>query len=180
VRLGNDFGGLNVNDSFGGIGLFDGTGGGGTERFLIGQNFQQDNWGVTVVGAGSANSTDGTQTLSANEFVTRLLLGVIDQGANTIKLYVDPNFSLTEAANAGNLKLTFNYGAVADTFQQVRLRGGNANNGNTWQFDNLNITQTSPFAAAAAIPEPSTILLWVVGLVGLGFFWNRQRVARAF
>jgi PEP-CTERM motif len=168
VSVGNGNGPVNTTGSFGGLGIFSGT----NELFLIGERFQQPTWGLQVNNL-TLNGMSGDSAVSLGNFTTTLLLAKIDQAANTISLFVNPDFSQTEASNTAAVSL--NYGTLPDSFDTVRLRAGNANTGNVWQFDNVNVTNISPFA----VPEPSTLaLLTGPALLGAWFSIRRRRVSQ--
>ena len=146
-----------LSNGFGGIGLYEG----GAEKFLIGQSFSGTNWSIASnIGTTGGN---GTSNDPIGDFDVALLVGKLDQAANTFDLYVNPDFGQTEADNTVDASFTFDAGAD-DDFDTVRLRGGS--NDNTYQFDNLNITGDSPFTP---IPEPVTALggITMLGLVAL-------------
>jgi hypothetical protein len=161
-------GGANNNNSYGGVGLYSGT----TEQFLIGERFGSGNWGATAAGnLGGAGNDSG---VAIGSFSTTLLLAKINQQANTLSLYVNPNFSLTEAQNTAAFTVT--YGTGNDAIDTVRLRGGNQNNQNTWQWDNLNISTDSPFTP---VPEPVNVALVVFGsLIGITVGVRKLRLMR--
>lgn len=157
-------GGDNAN-SFGGVGLYSGT----TEQFLIGERFGSGNWGATAAGNLGGSGTDST--VAIGNFTTTLLLAKINQQANTLSLFVNPNFALTEGQNSA--AFTINYNSNSDSIDNIRLRGGNDNNGLIWQWDNLNVSLDSPFSA---VPEPTTIALGIFGFIGgVGGVWRWQR-----
>lgn len=153
VAVGNS-GTLNTSSSFGGIDLYEGS----TEKLLIGERFGQSDWGATTSSA--LGSSGNNSTVSLGNYTTALIVGKLDQSANQFTFWVNPDFSKTESLNAPAFSLSWNSGDDDDV-DTIRLRGGNANNGNTWQFDNINMTQISPFA----VPEPSTLA--IAGLSGL-------------
>ena len=161
-------GGVNTTGSFGGFGIYSG----GSELFLIGERFELGVWGIQVNGT-NLNGTSGDSTVSLGNFTTTLLVAAIDQAANTISLFVNPDFSQTIAANSA--AFTLNYGGNNDSFDTIRLRAGNENTGNTWQYDNINVTDVSPFAA---VPEPSSLsLLAGPAILGAWFYVRRRRRA---
>jgi glycosidase len=133
-------GNFSTANSYGGIGLFNGT----TEKFLIGQRWQAANWGATA--SGNLNGVGADSSTNIGNYVTALLCAKIDFSARTLTLWVNPNFNKTEACSATSA--SFNFGNNDASFNVVRLRAGNANNGNKWQFDNINLTTGSPFAAS--------------------------------
>ncbi len=155
VAVGGASGGsFSTASSFGGIGLFNGT----TEKFLIGQRWQAGYWGATA--ASSLNGAGADSSSSIGTFATTLLCAKIDFNARMLTLWVNPNFNQGEACAAASA--SFNFGNNDASFNTVRLRAGNANNGNKWQFDNIHLTTVSPFAPAgptADVSGSSTICL---------------------
>jgi hypothetical protein len=136
VAVGN----FSTANSYGGIGLFNGT----TEKFLIGERWQAANWGATA--SGNLNGVGADSSTNIGPFTTALLCAKIDFTSRTLTLWVNPNFNKTEACSASSA--SFNFGNSEASFNVVRLRAGNANNGNKWQFDNINLTTGPPFAAS--------------------------------
>jgi hypothetical protein len=157
-------GGFQPANSFGGIGLYGGT----TEKFLIGQRFGESDWGVTSANLNGAGQNSST---AIGNFTTALLLVRIDQVNNDLTFWVNPDFSLLESDPANNPAFTFNYGSNNDDIDTLHIRGGNTDNGNIYQFDNLNISGANPFA----IPEPSSMAFVALGVLGL---WGLRRRAR--
>jgi len=102
------------------------------------------NWGATASGNLNGTGADGSTSIGA--FTTTLVCAKIDFPARTLTLWVNPNFNQTESCCASSA--WFNFGNNDASFNVVRLRAGNANNGNKWQFDNINLTTVSPFAAS--------------------------------
>lgn len=145
-------GSFSTADSYGGIGLYNGT----TEKFLIGQQWQSAYWGATA--SGNLNGAGANSATSIGGFATTLVCARIDFTARTLTLWVNPNFNQTESCCASSA--SFNFGGNDASFNVVRLRAGNANNGNKWQFDNINLTTVSPFAAfgpTASVSGSTTI-----------------------
>ncbi len=118
-------GGVTTTGSFGGFVIYRG----GSELFLIGERFELGVWGIQVNGT-NLNGTSGDSTVSLGNFTTTLLVAAIDQAANTISLFVNPDFSQSIEANSA--AFTLNYGGNNDAFDTIRLRAGNENTGNTW------------------------------------------------
>jgi hypothetical protein len=147
-------GSFSTASSYGGIGLYNGM----TEKFLIGERWQAANWGATA--SGNLNGAGADSSTSIGTFTTALLCARIDFTARTLTLWVNPNFNQTESCSTTSA--SFNFGNNDASFNVVRLRAGNANNGNKWQFDNINITTVSPFAASgptANVSGSTTICL---------------------
>lgn len=157
VAVGN----FNSANSYGGIDLYQGS----TEKLLIGERYGQGFWGAT---AGSALGSAGqNSSVAIGNFQTTLIVGELNQQSDTFTFWVNPDFNQTLAQNTPAFSLSLTGDATVDT---IRLRGGNANDGNTWQFDNINVSTISPFA----VPEPSTLA--ICGLSGLAtFFMIRRR-----
>lgn len=133
-------GSFSSTSSYGGIGLYNGS----TEKFLIGERYQATTWGATA--SGNLNSAGADSSTNIGTFTTALLCAKIDFTARTLTLWVNPNFNKTEPCSASSA--SFNFGNNDASFNVVRLRAGNANNGDKWQFDNVNLTTLSPFAAS--------------------------------
>jgi len=147
-------GNFSTANSYGGIGLYNGT----TEKFLIGQRWQAANWGATA--SGSLNGAGADSSTAIGTFTTTLLCARIDFVTRNLTLWVNPNFSQTESCSTSSA--SFNFGSNDASFNVVRLRAGNANNGNMWQFDNVHLTTVSPFAASgptANVSGSTTICL---------------------
>jgi hypothetical protein len=156
VAVGGASGGnFSANNSYGGIGLY----AGGTEQFLVGERYQSGNWGATA--SGNLNGSGQDSSVAIQTFTTTLLLAEINQQTDTLTFWVNPDFNLTAAQNTPAFSV--NFGTGDSTIDTIRLRGGSTNDGNKWQFDNINVTQVAPFA----VPEPSGASLIVVGLAGL-------------
>jgi len=151
---GADGGSFATANSYGGIGLYHGT----TEKFLIGEQWQTAYWGATA--SGSLNGAGANSSVAIGTFAPALLCARIDFTARTLTLWVNPNFNQTEACCAPSA--SFNFGSNDASFNVVRLRAGNANNGNKWQFDNVHLSTESPFAAlgpTATVSGSTTICL---------------------
>ena len=144
--------------SFGGIGLYLG----GTEKFLLGQAFSGTNFALSATNVGDV-SGNGTSDAPIGDFDVALLVGKLDLTNNSLSLFVNPDLSQSEADNTVDSSITFSGSGAVDT---VRLRGGS--NDNTFQYDNLNITNTSPFGGGGVIPEPAGAALLVGGLALAG------------
>ena len=132
---------------------------GNTEKFLIGEQYQSGNWGATATP--NLNNAGQDSSVPIQTFTTTLLVGKINQQADTLTLWVNPDFNLTEAQNTPAASI--NFGANDSTIDSLRLRGGNANTGDKWQFDNINVTGLTPFV----VPEPSAVSLSAAGLAAL-------------
>ena len=141
VAVGNAFvPDVNMRDSFGGFGLFEG----GNEKLLIGQPYEAGVWGVASAMSGGDTHLS-LRSIGSNEGV--LLVAKIDQTANLIQVWVDPPLSSASEYDGAH-DIEFSYGSgVDDDFDRIRIRGGNYNTGNVWQFDNLQVTGDSPFCA---------------------------------
>jgi len=137
-------GGISISDSFGGIGLYGASG--TSEKFLIGQRFGQSFWGATSNGT-NLNGAASNSSTSIGNFTATSIAVKLNQQANTLDFYVNADFRKTRQQNPA--AFTLNYGINNDDVDQIRLRGGNFANGNTWQFDNVNISQTNPYSVSS-------------------------------
>jgi len=146
IALGKD-GGADTTNSFGGIGLFEG----GTEKFLIGQRFGATNWGATASGDLGGDGNDSS--VAIGNFSTALLVAKVDQVSNQLTFWVNPDFAQAEGDNVAAFTLSWD-GSDDDDIDTLRLRGGDANTGNKWQFDNVEVTLASPFFV---IPSPTAL-----------------------
>lgn len=145
-------GGFVTTDSYGGIGLYEG----GTEKFLIGQRYQESNWGATA--SGNLNGQGASSSTAIGNFSAKLFVAKLDQVANELTLWIEPDLTLLESQNTP--ALTLSYGGNDDDVDSIRLRAGNGGTGNKWQWDNLNVTGSTPFQ----IPEPASVALFGAGL----------------
>lgn len=143
---------FNTANSYGGIGLFNGGG----EFFLIGQTYQSANWGFATTIGGGSNGDTGVAIQSG---VTALIVARLNQVTGTMSMWVNPNLAGPETAP--NATAFVGLGATVDT---VALRGGLANNGNNWQFDNLHVERGSPFN----VPTPGAAALLGLGTLAAG------------
>ncbi|MFM2297688.1 MAG: hypothetical protein RL117_1395 [Verrucomicrobiota bacterium] len=80
---------------------------------------------------------------------------------DNITVWLNPNLSLTEAAQSASLTTSFSADA---NFDRIYLREG-GNNGSGWTFSNIAIAES--FSEIAAVPEPSAALLGGVGMLAL-------------
>lgn len=123
---------------------------GAISDLLIGHGSGSANWGISV-GATAANSSVPTTTQS-------LLVVRIDAvaGADTATLWVNPDLSLTESGNvsAGQIT-TIDFGAFSRVILQASATSLAANVNNDFVFDELRISDVSPFA----VPEPASAML---------------------
>jgi hypothetical protein len=137
-----------IAESFGGIGLFEN----GSEKGLIG-NF----WpGVAVDAWGAGPHPD--QGEIAGELVTTLSDVVVYISGTETKLWVN--------GNPLNLGTPEAIGSGVGQFNQILLRCGTNNNGETWQFDNLVVGETAA-DIGVVVPEPVTMAFLGFGALAL-------------
>jgi len=83
--------------------------------------------------------------------------------ADTITVWLNPNFSQTEAAQNTALKTSFTADA---SFDRLYLReGGMPGTGDGWSFSNVAIADS--FASIGSVPEPSAALIGGLGMLAL-------------
>jgi hypothetical protein len=121
---------------FGGLHFFNGN----NERLLIGNNWGSINWSYDAANWGSGNISDFP--IVVGEWHTLVVKTVfVADGADNVSVWLDPNLSLTESAQA-NAPL----GLLADaSFDNIHIRAGNGSAAAT--YSNIMISATSPFAA---------------------------------
>jgi len=95
----------------------------------------------------------------------------IDQVAEEAFFYVNPNLAALESANTATLTST-SFGVLTNDIDIVQFRGGGGNpNTLAWSDIALYTGSDTPFA----IPEPGSLALLGLGLVGLSVFFLRRR-----
>jgi len=114
-----------------------------------------------------------TDLAAAESFLTVLK---IDQTTGDYSFFADPDLSMLEGDNTPLFSRT---GGVTGTIDGVQFRGGNAGN-DSGQVDYTGFAvytgSDTPFAlppSTEAIPEPSTFVIWALGLIGL-IGWRRR------
>jgi hypothetical protein len=121
-------------------------------------------FGTANVDLNSANPEQNVtyQEVRSTDTTTIVIRVDFNSGANdNITVWLNPNLSVSEAAQ--NAALTTYFTANAD-FDTIYLReGGNAGDG--WTFSNFGIAET--FSEIAAIPEPSAALIGGLGMLCL-------------
>ncbi len=163
---------MNTENYFAGLSFYDG----GAENLGVGNG-----WVPYAYSAFSGGLPGGTldlksatpesgrtyQDIRSTDTTTIVIrVGFNSLANDNITVWLNPNFSLTEAAQSASL--TTNFFANA-TFNNIYLREGDdgklVNNAAGWNFSNIAIAET--FSEIAAVPEPSAALLGSLGLIGL-------------
>ncbi len=157
---------------------------GGAERLGIGNAWAAYAYSAFNAAGGaspdlnSANPETGQsyQLVRATDVTTVVFrVDYVNGGDDNVTVWLNPNLSLTEAAQNPLLKTTF---TANSTFNEIHLREGGGTAGSiagSWSYSNIAIaslgTDTGFFAP---VPEPATAgLLGLVG--GLGFIRRRRR-----
>ena len=156
---------------------------GGAERLGIGNA-----WGAYAYSAfnaaggatpdlNSANPEAGQsyQLVRAADVTTIVFkVDYVNGGNDNVTVWLNPNLSLTEAAQSPTLRTTFTADA---TFTEIHLREGGGTAGSvagSWPFSNIAIaTSGTDLGFFAPVPEPGTAAL--VGLFGPAFALRRRR-----
>jgi hypothetical protein len=160
----------NTTESYyAGMSFFDG----GNEHLGIGNGW--DPWAYSAFSGGlpggnldlkSATPDPGQtfQQVRSTDITTFVIRVDFNSEANdNITIWLNPNLSLTEAAQSTSL--TTNFFADAN-FDTIYLREGGGGDG--WTFSNFAIAENSTDTGFfAAVPEPSAALLGGLGLLGL-------------
>ena len=167
----------NLNDGlrFWGISLFSGT----TERFLIGQGSGFTHWTInnTTTTSNSLSTAGTVETSIDSSNQTNLLVKITFGGfgsPETIKLWLNPNYSVSENDPANNAAVVGTYTSALDWSSIDRLRIGSGNNSGAngyvahW-IDNLAIENSTPF-----VPEPASGTLVLLGILGLNTVRTRS------
>jgi hypothetical protein len=89
-------------------------------------------------------------------------------GDDSVTVWLNPDLSLPEAAQATALRTSF---AANASFNELRLREGGGGAG--WTFTNVAVATSGTDAGFFAVPEPSGALL--AGLAGGGLLMRRRR-----
>jgi hypothetical protein len=141
---------------------------GGNEHLGIGNGW--DAWAYSAFGPGanrdlnSATPDPGVthQQVRSTDITTFVFRVDFNSAANdNITVWLNPNLSLTEAAQSASLTTSFSADANFDT---IYLREG-GDNGSGWTFSNIAIAES--FSEIAAVPEPSAALLGGLGMLAL-------------
>lgn len=144
-------------NTFAGLSFFTG----GSEKFLIGDRFGSDVWGIAVPSGPFNNATASTFGMKTG--VAKITL--VDGASDTVELWVGSdavspvNISGPADATLGSLELE----------GVDRLRVGS---GDVAEFDNL-ILATTAAEVGGVVPEPGSIAL--AGLAGLMVLARRRR-----
>jgi len=149
---------------YAGMSFFDG----GNENLGVGNGW--DPWAYSAFGKDgnrdlrSATPEPGAtyQLVRSTDITTFVFRVDFNSEANdNITVWLNPNLSLTEAAQSASLTTSFSADA---NFDRIYLREG-GNNGSGWTFSNIAIAES--FSEIAAVPEPSAALLGGVGMLAL-------------
>lgn len=147
---------------------------GGAENLGVGNGWDPYAYSAFNTAGGNVDLKSATpesgeiyQLVRSTDITTIVLRVDFNSLANdNITVWLNPNLSLTEAAQSASL--TTNFFANA-TFNNIYLREGDdgklVNNAAGWNFSNIAIAET--FSEIAAVPEPSAALLGSLGLIGL-------------
>jgi hypothetical protein len=150
---------------YAGMSFFDG----GAEHLGVGNGW--DPYAYSAFGPGgnidlkSATPESGEtyQLVRSTDMTTIVIRVDFNSFANdNITVWLNPNLSLTEAAQSASL--TTNFFADAN-FDTIYLREGGGGDG--WTYSNFAIAENSTDAGFFAVPEPSAALLGGLGLLGL-------------
>ena len=161
---------------FAGMQLFDGA----VEKLGVGNG--AGNWSYSAFNAEGGASLDLNsatpepgkvhQRVRLTDVTTIVFRIDYNDGANdAVTVWLNPDLSLTEAAQSPTLRTTFSADA---TFTEVRLREGGPGGG--WSFSDMAIaTYGADPGFFAPVPEPATAaLIGVVGVVGAAFATRRR------
>ena len=164
-------GGLVAENSFAAFELLNG-GGSGTAG--IGNNWNA--WAYSAfgnMGDADLNSADHDtgvpyQTIKGTDMVTiAFSVDYNPSGNDVLTIWLNPDFGSPLAAQTPNRTTTFNGDF---SFTSLQLREGGAGNG--WNFSGIQVATTP--TEIGFVPEPSSALLGLVGLLGLVF--GRRRL----
>lgn len=139
------------------------TNDGADGQFALGNRWTEDDWGWFVNAGAEGDFSPATAVGNS----THRIVAKLDF-SGTVLMFLDPT-DLLEGNNTST-----NTGQAPNTFGFLHLRSGNAGINYTWS----NIVISDDFAEAAAIPEPSSLVLVVVGLLSLVFCrrWKRLQI----
>lgn len=121
---------------------------------------------VPTIDLKSANGQGGAgtwQPISSTDVTTIVFRVDFNANANdNVTIWLNPNLTLTEAAQSTSLTTTLSGDC---TFDKFYLREGGAGSG--WTFSNVAIADTSTSTGFFAVPEPSAALLGGLGMLAL-------------